>query len=472
MRIGKPKSKLASLEKRVLETIRTYRMLAPGEHAVVAVSGGADSTALLLCLHALIPLLGCNLTVAHLNHRLRGEEGDEDEAFVRRLSADLGLPYESENIEVKVEAAAEKQNLEQAAREKRYDFLRRVAEKSGAQKIAVGHTRNDQAETVLFRFLRGSGVEGLSAIHPVVNDRVIRPLFECSRDRILQYLKQRECGYREDSSNTDLRYSRNRIRLELVPYLEKHFNPSLVPTLAREALLMRETWSYVQSKATQAFSAMVHSVEDGIVMKIEEIAALHPALQKQVLRCALRHCLGSLKGISLVHVESILSLCRHSQSGGRILLPHNAVAIREFDDLRLLRNTPAADTGFRYELEIPGYCYVAEAHGEFRAEIVRSSDYQAGKDFGVCAFLKPSLLDKTLVIRSRRSGDRYGGAKCRKVKKMLIDAKIPLTRRNALPMVVSGSDVIWIPGFRPAWPYRPRNSSETLLMITFQMNSS
>ena len=463
-------SKLASLEKRVLETIRTYRMLVPGERAVVAVSGGADSTALLLCLHALIPLLGCNLTVAHLNHCLRGKEGEEDEAFVRRMSADLGLPYEAESIEVKVEAAAAKQNLEQVAREKRYDFLRRIAEKSGAQKIAVGHTRNDQAETALFRFLRGSGIEGLSAIHPVLDARVIRPMLECSRDRILQYLKQRECGYREDSSNTDLRYSRNRIRRELVPYLEKHFNPNLVPTLAREALLMRETWSLVKSQAKRAFNGMAHPVEDGIVMKIKAIADLHPALQKQVLRCALRHCFGSLKGISLAHVESILSLCRHSQSGGRILLPHNAVAMREFDNL-LLRNAPGATPGFRYELEIPGHCYVAEAHGNFHAEIVRSSDHKAEKDYKVCAFLEPSLLEKPLVIRSRISGDRYGGAKCRKVKKMLIDAKIPLTRRSALPMVVSGPDVIWIPGFRPAWPYRSRNTSGSSLMITFQLNS-
>lgn len=465
MLTGKPTAKLVSLETRVLETIRTYTMLAPGEHVVVAVSGGADSTALLLCLHALAPFFGCNLTVAHLNHCLRGEDGDKDEAFVRRMSEKLGFPYEAERIEVKAEASAAKLNLEQAAREKRYDFLRRVAEKVGAQKIAVGHSRNDQAETALFRFIRGSGIEGLSAIHPVVDGRVIRPLLECSRDDILEYLKQRGCAYREDSSNEDLRYSRNRIRRELIPYLQKNFNPRLVQTLAREARLMRETWALLEAQAREAFNGMVHPVDDGIAMKVEAIMALHPALQKQVLRCALRRCTGSLSGISLANVETVLALCRHSQSGGRIQLPHNAVAMLQFGDLLLLRRAPESCAGFRYELGVPGYCYVAEAGAAFRAENHGPPERSSIGDDVIRTFLEPSALQTPLIIRSRIAGDRYGGAGCRKVKRMLIDAKIPLIRRDTLPMVVSGGDVVWIPGFRPAKGFRAGNGVKTTVMI-------
>jgi tRNA(Ile)-lysidine synthase len=465
MPTGKLAVKLTPLENRVLKTIRTYAMLAPGQRVVVAVSGGADSTALLLCLHALKPLLNCDLTVAHLNHCLRGKEGDEDEAFVRRLSAELGLPYETESIEVLTQASDAKQNLEQAAREKRYDFLRRVADKRGAQKIAVGHNRNDQAETALFRFLRGSGIEGLSAIHPVVDGRVIRPMLECSRDSILEYLKQRGCEYREDSSNTDLRYSRNRIRRELIPYLEENFNPGLVDTLAREALLIRETWALFEALALETFNRLVHPVDNGISLKIEAIKVLHPALQKQVLRCALRRCLGSLRGISLANVEAVLALCMHSQSGGRILLPHNAIALRQFDDLLLLRNAPCSCAGFSYELEVPGYCYVAEACAAFRTEIRESPERGTAKDYVIRTFLEPSALQTPLIIRSRIAGDRYGGAGRRKVKRMLIDAKIPLIRRDDLPMVVSGRDVIWIPGFRPAKAYRAGRGSKTSVMI-------
>ena len=169
--------KLRPLEIRVRKTIQNHNMLTPGDHVLVAVSGGADSVALLLCLHKLARELHISLSIAHLNHRIRGLEGDADEDFVRRLSADLKLPFFSEIIEVKRKAAAAKENLEELARLTRYDFLRRTARRIGAQKIAVGHTLNDQAETVLFRFIRGSGIEGLSAIHPVVEGLVIRPFW-------------------------------------------------------------------------------------------------------------------------------------------------------------------------------------------------------------------------------------------------------------------------------------------------------
>lgn len=467
MSIEKPSEKIRPLEIRILRTVRKHAMIAPGEHVVVAASGGADSTALLLSLHALIPTLGCGITVAHLNHCLRGKESDEDEDFVRCMSADLGLPFVSERIDVKERSVATKQNLEQAAREKRYDFLQRTAQREGAQKIAVGHNQNDQAETALFRFFRGSGIEGLSAIHPVTEGRVIRPLLECSRESILEYLNQRGCEYREDSTNADLRFSRNRIRRELVPYLEKNFNPRLVQTLARETRLMRETWSFLKSQSTQAFKEMYRPVEDGIALNIAAIAALHPALQKQVLRCALKQCLGSLRGIALAHIEALLSLCGNSQSGDRIPLPYNALAMRQFDDLLLLRRAPGASPGFRYELKVPGQCYVAEVGAAFRAEICLALEHVNAEDYSRRAAFELSVLETPLIVRSRIAGDRYGGAECRKVKKMLIDGKIPLTQRDRLPMVVSGEIVIWIPGFRPARAYKAGDRSKPSVVIEF-----
>ena len=217
---------------------------------------------------------------------------------------------------------------------------------------------------------------------------------------------------------------------------------------------------------------MARPIDDGISMKIEAIAALHPALQKQVLRCALRRCTGSLKGISLANIEAILSLCRHSQSGGRILLPRKALAMLQFDDLLLLRKAPETGPGFSYELEVPGFCHVAEASAAFRTEICGSRERSTAGDYIVRAFLEPSVLQTPLIIRSRIAGDRYGGAGCRKVKRMLIDAKIPLTLRDTLPMVVTGRDVIWIPGFRPAKAYRAGTGSETSIMIEVKTDGS
>jgi len=455
-----------SLEDRVRKTIQKYGMLDGGEHVVIAVSGGADSTALLLCLHRLAPELRLTLTVAHLNHRIRGAEADQDEEFVRRMSASLALPFLSETIDVRRQAKAAKQNLEESARRIRYDFLNRAAHRAGAQKIAVGHNLNDQAETVIFRFIRGSGIEGLSAIHPVVRGIVIRPLLECSRSSILEYLKQREAAFREDASNLNFQHARNRIRRELIPYLEQHFNPQLIETLAREALLARETSSFLESRGKELFNALHFRSDESLSINIAALLRMHSILQKQVLREALRECLGSLRGVTSRHVESILSLCRSGQSGSRIQLPHGCTARRQFDEILLFRQPVQPVGSFIFELSVPGRSLVSETGDVITASICSTPDLQTIKrDCAHRAFLEPSVLPAALTVRSREPGDRYGGPGHRKVKKMLIDRRISLPRRAVLPMIVAGDAVIWIPGFRPARGYEARPGSRECVMI-------
>jgi tRNA(Ile)-lysidine synthase len=456
-----------SLEIRVRKTIRDFGMLSGGEHVLVAVSGGPDSVALLLCLHKLAPHLKLTLTVAHLNHRIRGTEADADEDFVGRLSADLDLPFVSESIDVKQQAETAKKNLEEFARETRYAFLGRTANQVGATRIAVGHTLNDQAETALFRFLRGSGIEGLSGIHPVMSGIVIRPLLECSRDTILDYLRCTGTQYREDSTNSDFRHSRNRIRRELVPYLEKNFNPQLVATLAREALLARETWSLIESQAQELFEDLHSREGESLSLRVTELLNVHPALQKQILRQALRECMGSLRGITSAHIQSLLTLLGTEQSGAQVQLPRGGIGLRQFDAILLSKEAPPRIPPFLYELHIPGRCDVAEAGAVVESAICRTPDLQAIKEtVSTHAFLEASTLPRVLTIRSRASGDRYGGLGHRKVKKMLIDARIPMSRRSILPMIVSGTDVIWIPGFRPVPAYAVRPGSPECVVIT------
>jgi tRNA(Ile)-lysidine synthase len=459
-------NRLRPVEILVRRTAQKHHMLAPGDHVLVAVSGGADSVALLFCLHRLARELHISLSIAHLNHRIRGLEGDADEDFVRRLSADLKLPFFSEIIEVQRRAAEAKENLEELARQTRYDFLRRTAQRIGAHKIAVGHTLNDQAETILFRFIRGSGIEGLSAIHPVVEGLVIRPLLECSRDSILEYLKQTGAGYRDDSTNKDLQHSRNRIRRELLPYLEAHFNPQLIPTLAREASLAREAWAFIESAANQAFANLHSRNSEGILINPKDLLELHPALQKQVVRRALRESHGSLRGITSRHIESILSLCGNGCSGDQIRLPHGRTALRQFDTLLLMTHPPQQTPSFIYRLDLPGECHVAEAGVVFRSTVCSAPDPKTMKDNrSRQAFLDSSALPRFLTIRSREPGDRYGGPGHRKVKKLLIDGRIPSLQRSALPMVVAGKDVIWIPGFRPGRAYEAPPGSPTGILL-------
>jgi tRNA(Ile)-lysidine synthase len=460
--------KLHPLEIQVRNTIKKYAMISPGEFVLAAVSGGADSTALLLCLHRLAGEFNISIAVAHLNHRIRGAEGDADQEFVRQLSLKLGLPFFPEVIEIKKQAAETKENLEQFARRARYAFLRKTASTLNAQKIAVGHNLNDQAETVLFRLLRGSGIQGLSAIHPLVGGVVIRPLLNCTRAGILEYLKEKDASYREDSTNKDPGFARNRIRQELVPFLEKNYNPRLVRTLSRTAGLARGAWSFIESEAKSAFETIHMKTDEGISLPIAEMAKLHPELQKHVLRCALKSCLGSLHGITSQHINSILAICGKEQSGSRSALPGGSMVIRQFGNLSMLKRKPLACPQFNCVLNIPGECFIPDIEAAFSARVLpMAPEFLREKSHGK-AFLDMAALPPILTIRSKEPGDRYGGSGHRKVKKMLINRKIPLAQRPFLPMVVAGDCVVWIPGFRPARAYEVKPASEMCVALEFR----
>jgi tRNA(Ile)-lysidine synthase len=458
--------KFHPLEIQVRKTLQSHKMLAPAESVLVAVSGGADSVALLLCLHKLAPELNLALSVAHLNHGIRGPEGDADEEFVRHISENLQLPFYSETIRVKQQAETIGKNLEELARQRRYEFLQRTARRIGAGKIAVGHTLNDQAETILFRLLRGSGIEGLSAIHPIVAGLVIRPLLESSRDSILDYLKQRGSSHREDSTNKDLQYARNRIRLDLLPYLRKHFNPQVVSTLAQEAFLTREAWSFIEAEAMRAFENLDCRRREGIVLDICGLLELHPVLQKEVLRRALAESLGSLRGITHRHIDSLLLLCTTGCSGDQIQLPQGNTAIRQFHNLLLMTHPVETEPSYIYRLDVPGECRIVETGAWIRATICGTPDLTTRKEHLFrLAYLEASSLPGFLTVRTRMPGDRYGGPGHRKVKKMLIDGKVPSLQRPALPMVVAGNDVIWMPGFRPARAFEVHPESRTCVAV-------
>ena len=465
--------KLATLELQVLRTMHKYAMLRRGEHVLVAASGGADSTALLLCLHDLTSLMGLQLSVAHLHHGLRGTEADEDAEFIRRMSAELGLPFLSERADVRARAAEGRGNLEEAAREARYEFLRRTAADIGADKIATGHSMNDQAETVLLRWLRGSGPGGLAGIHPVVDGRLIRPLIACSRRQILDFLAERKAACREDSSNRDLHFRRNRIRHELVPYLEKHFNPRLIATLARAAGIAQATDDFVDSFAGGEFARLRVLLPHGVALRPGEILELHPAVQRLVVRRALREVLGSLRGIETVHTEAVLRLCEPGRAGQCIDLPGGVRARRDLDRLEFEIQARTAGPCFHYELAWPGRCRVPEAGLIFIATVENCLPALPPAGTLDAAVLDPVTLPATLTIRSRLPGDRYGGPGHRKVKKMLLAARISSPARARLPVVAAGHAVIWIPGLKPAKFFGAKpDSSRCVLLKTEPVKSS
>jgi len=287
-----------------------------GQAVVVGLSGGADSVALLDALALLAGRRGFRVVAAHLDHALR-KGSAEDAAFCRSLCQRLGVPFHTAVADVSARARRERGGLEQAARRERYAFLHRVREETGAGAIAVGHTRDDQAETLLMRLLRGAGATGLGGMRPRVGD-VIRPLLGVSRDEVLAYLRDRGLGWREDPTNTDLRYLRNRVRHELLPYLEARFNPALREGLARTAALLADEAVHLRGEADGLLDRIARTEGATVVLDPSALAGAPPSVARMVVRQALRRT-GGLARVRAVHVERILELARSEDAAGRRL---------------------------------------------------------------------------------------------------------------------------------------------------------
>ncbi len=453
------KARLKHLEMKLRQTIRKFGLLEPGEHVLVAVSGGPDSVALLLSLHRIRDEFGIRLSVGHCNHGIRGDESDADEEFVRRLCQQLEIPARSESVSVEPNRG----NLEQRLRRVRYRFLGQVQQEVGADKIALGHTMDDQAETVLMRLFRGSGTDGLSAIHPSVNDLYVRPLLECSRQEVLRYLHSRDARFRDDATNSDMRFERNRLRQELIPYLQETFNPRIVTTLAKEAAIYREAAEYLNLEAERLFAQLRSVVSGQLALPAAAILALPPVMQKLVLRRAVETVRGSLKQITESHLSTLKRLCLPNKSGRRVRLPRGSVAWREFEWLVFHPAELPPATEYTYQLTVPGFLSVPEANLDFRATATGGGDL--AKLPRTSALLRFDQIPQSLVVRSRQRGDRYGNRDSKKVKKMLIDARIHQAERGRLPMVVADGIVLWIPGFPTAKSFTPSTRSDRCVLV-------
>jgi len=438
---------MSQLESKVLNTIRTHGLLSEGGSVLVAVSGGADSVALLKVLVDLKESLGIVVFAAHVNHQLRGANADADEAFVEELCDAMDVP-----LEVRQAAGLQKKdgvNLENEARKARYALLSESADARNAA-IATAHTLNDQAETFLMKLLRGAGPAGLSGIlversHALAGSDeakevpVIRPLIEVSRAEIVEYLAHHGLEFREDATNAETTYDRNWVRHKLIPLLEGRLNPQLVPVLARSASLFAEVDAFLQQEAEQVFDDLARREIRDVLIPARALGPLSPILAKQVIRSSIREVKGDLEGISQQHVDDVMSLTRKT-SGRLVHLPDCLSVAREFDWIRFQKRELEAQS-FRYEIEIPGEIQLKEI-----GKTVKVRRWADGADAGLPVLLAPG---SRLIVRSRQPGDRYRISPRsleKSLKKLLIERKIPRTRRDRLVICECCGDVVWVEG--------------------------
>lgn len=458
---------------KVRRMIRRYRMLDDGDLVVVAVSGGPDSLALLHVLRLLrastYPRL--RLHVAHLNHRLRGEESDADEEFVRQVAEQLDLPVTTARVDVAARAEHQRRNVEEVGREMRYQFLRDVARDLGAQRIATGHTLTDQAETVLLRLIRGTGGDGLSAIHPVVDDLIIRPLLGVRREETRAFCQQLGIAVREDRTNFDLALTRNRIRLEVLPLLSQ-LNPQVVDALGRVAENLRLDEEYLDQLVRSVWSEVaVRAERERVALSVERLNALHPALRRRLIRRTVAELRGHSRRLTQAHYTAVDSLLVDGRSGRQIELPHGVRVRREFDAL-IFSARSEHPVPYRYEL-VEGQPLRA---GEFTIVLRRNVPPQEAERSAGSIRLDESKLPKHLAVRNRRPGDRYvptGRHHPRKVKTLMLAARIPVSQRAWWPLVVTTDDqIVCAPELPPAACFVPDETTTAFALITFHRSNS
>jgi tRNA(Ile)-lysidine synthase len=421
----------------VERTLRRHAMLAGGETVLVAVSGGADSVALLAILAALAPAWRLALHVLHVDHGLRADSAGEAE-FVRALAARLGVPVDVERVQVGPGS------LEAAARAARYAALEAWAARLGAARIAVGHTADDQAETVLMRVLGGAGVRGLAAIPPV-RGRIIRPLLEIRRQALRDALHEAGLGWVEDPSNRDPKFLRNRIRHELLPLLAASYHADVVPALADVARLARETVDALDRTAALELGRLATVETDALTLSRAALAALPPPVAAEALRQAAAR-LGSRSPLRAWAHRGLRRVLAADPPRRPFRLGGVTVEVSS-DRIRVgARSAPALSTR---TLAVPGRVEMPEIGRALQARRLPASGYTVPRTADRVAF-DAAEVSPALTIRRRRRGDRFDafGAGERRLKTFLIDAKVPRWERDRLPLVELDGRILWLAGLR------------------------
>ena len=444
------------------KTIREYNLLEKRDQILIAYSGGLDSTGLLTLLLELRKEWSFRLFLGHFNHKLR-QSAEDDEDFVRHVAQKFSIPLFVGCKDVRGYAQRRRLNLEEAGRELRYDFLKKTVLEIGKAKIATAHTMTDQAETFLMRLMRGSGLRGLGGIFPVKDDIIIRPLIQIEREEIELYLKKKEIPFCMDETNFDRRFLRNRIRLDLIPYIRKNFEPQIVSQLGRIASIIQEENAFLEIIGKENAQRAVLRKNDQYLLDWQLLSSLPKSLGRRVVQEFISDLKGNLREISFEDVESVLKL----KEGKERPIKKDLVLRRE-QGLIFLKKKPHPKIRYDYSWNGKSPLEIRELKLSFIGKRIKKGKSPLRFDDKNKAFVDLDKLRFPLLVRSRRDGDRYrplGAPGLKKLKEIMRAKRIPLRERERRPVFLSGDEIVWVLGLPVSEKFKVRKQSGNIFMI-------
>lgn len=457
------------IKQKFLDTISKYDMIQKGDAIMVGVSGGPDSVCLLHLLWKLGETLGIRLAAAHLDHMFRGRESREDALFVEELCRKLNVPLYREAIDVPEYVRRTGLSPEDAARRVRYDFFERAIKKVGANKVALGHNRNDHEETVLMNIMRGTGIEGLLGIEPV-RGVYIRPLLEISRSDIEEYLKRENLDYRIDSTNLRTEYFRNSLRLELIPMIKQKYVPHFGESLRRLSEIARCDVSFLEEQTFAAWRQAVTCCPGRVKIDLKIFLSLHDAIKRRLVRKAVEHLVGDVKDFEFRHTVLLVDFIKTSAAGSVFDMPRGLRAEKQYDCTLIFQKNPRQDRDYSYELPVPGRVEIEEAKAVIRSFTKPREETLIIRTNPLIAQLDYDKIEGNLTVRNRRPGDRFIplGGHPKKLQDFFTDEKVPRSERDKVPLVTAGGKLIWVAGMRIDDRFKITRETRTMLILKIE----
>lgn len=458
------------MDESVRQIIEEYKLINENDNIVIGVSGGPDSMALLYLLVKIKKDKKFNLYLAHVNHGVRGEDARADEEFVRKKAEELKLPYYFKKADMLALAKEKSISAEEAGREIRYGFFNEILKEKGGGKIAVAHNKNDQAETLLMRIIRGTGIDGLKGMD-YINGNIIRPLLKTNREEIEAYIERNQIETVLDKTNLETIYTRNKIRLELLPYIRDNFNPNIIDSLWRLSSSAEIDNKFLEDYSNNKYNHILSmKSRSRITLDKDGFDKEDRSIQQRIIRRAISDLGDNLQGIVHQHIKMVLDLFSSGETGKEVHLPKDLVARLDYTNLIIEKKKPEGEVDYLEELslgknQLKGIPYkinlrvlpLSEMGNMTKGDRIRVFDY--GKVKG------------QLRVRNRRPGDRFTpfGMKGRKkLKDYFIDEKISKDLRDRIPLLIDDEEILWVVGYRTSELYRVNKETEEILVVELQ----